>query len=97
MKTYIQHYPACWNQGVESWGIYVSRHRSHATIFVNNVYSLEGATTEYVAYFYIKNCNLYDDDPIEKFMVRSKSSKRIAFKHFKKLLTCLTDIYENRK
>ena len=95
MKTYIQHYPAKWNQGLESWGIYISKHSSRAMIYAINTYLEEESTTEYIAYFYIKHCNVFSEDPIGQFTVRSKASKRIAFKHFKKILTSLTEIYEN--
>lgn len=94
MKTYIQHYSAKWNQGLESWGVYIPGHSSHAMIYANNTLG-EESTTEYVAYFYIKNCNLFSEDPIEQFTARSKASKRIAFKHFKQILTSLADSYES--
>ena len=97
MKTYIQHYPAKWNHGIDSWGIYVSKHSSRAMIYATNIYLGEKPITEYLAYFYIKNCNLYsDEDPIQTaFTARSKASKRVAFKHFKKILTSLAESYEN--
>lgn len=94
MKSYIQHYPAKWNHGIESWGIYISKHSSRAMIYASNTYLGEESITEYIAYFYIKNCNLFSEDPIGKFTARSKATKRIAFKQFKKLLTSLAESYE---
>lgn len=95
MKTYIQHYPAECNQGLESWGIYITKHSSRAMIYAINTYSEEEFITEYIAYFYIKNCNLFSEEPIGQFTARSKATKRIAFKHFKKLLTSLAESYED--
>lgn len=94
MKTYIQHYPAKWNHGIDSWGIYISKQFSYAMIYANNILG-EESTTEYVAYFYIKNCNVFSEDPIGQFTARSKASKRITFKHFKKILTSLAKSYES--
>lgn len=95
MKTYIQHYPAKWNHDIESWGIYVSKHSSRAMIYASETSSVDGHITEYLAYFYVKNCNLFSEDPIGQFTARSKASKRAAFKHFKKILTSLTESYES--
>ena len=95
MKTYIQHYPAKWNHGTESWGIYIPKHSSYTMIYASNTYLAEEPITEYLAYFYIKNCNLYSEDPIVQFTARSKASKRLAFKHFKKILTSLAESYES--
>ena len=94
MKTYVQHYPAKYNQGLESWGIYIPKHSSRAMIYAITTYLGEESLTEYVAYFYIKNCNLFSEDPICQFTARSKASKRVAFKHFKKVLTSLSESYE---
>lgn len=94
MKTYVQHYPASCNQGLESWGVYISKHSSRAMIYAITTYLGGEPLTEYIAYFYIKNCNLFSEDPIGQFTTRSKTSKRVAFKHFKKILTSLTESYE---